>query len=179
MLRLRRFRRTGPHFTGKRYGILSALPTYDLAYADDASGIPVLSALDAYLLGLRAPRPPRDRGARAHARHPLLRRRHRDPAGAHARGALAEVEASARDEIIAAKAAIDRAYALLLSEPQILVAWAAAADEPEIIGDPTLVTSADAPQRVLAFGTWLEPDKAQRHGARGRCAARPRRKLRA
>ena len=74
---------------------------------------------------------------------------------------LAEVEAAARDETIAAKAAIDRAYGLLLSEPQILVAWAAAADEPEIIGDPTLVTSGDAPHRVLAFGTWLEPDTAR------------------
>ena len=73
---------------------------------------------------------------------------------------LAEVDASARDESIASKAAIDRAYALLLSEPQILVAWAAAADEPEIIGDPALVTASDTPHRVLAFGTWLEPGKA-------------------
>ncbi len=55
---------------------------------------------------------------------------------------LAEVEAAARDETVASKAAIDRAHALLLSEPQILVAWSAAADEPEIIGDPTLVTPA-------------------------------------
>ena len=70
------------------------------------------------------------------------------------------LEASARDESAASKAAIDRAYALLLSEPQILVAWAAARDEPEIIGDPTLVTAADTPQRVLAFGTWLEPETA-------------------
>jgi signal transduction histidine kinase len=77
------------------------------------------------------------------------------------RGRLAAVEASARDETMAAKAAVDRAYALLLSEPQILVAWTAAADEPEIIGDPTLVTSAEAPHRVLAFGTWLEPDAAR------------------
>ena len=76
------------------------------------------------------------------------------------RGRLAEVEASARDESAASKAAIDRAYALLLSEQQILVAWAAGADEPEIIGDPTLVTAADTPQRVLAFGTWLEPETA-------------------
>src|SRR5215510_12640658 len=73
---------------------------------------------------------------------------------------LTEVEASARDEALASKAAIDRAYALLLSEQQVLVAWFAAADEPEIIGDPTLVTTADAPHRVLAFGTWLEPAAA-------------------
>src|SRR6516165_2109162 len=57
---------------------------------------------------------------------------------------LAEVEAGARDEAVASKAAVDRAYALFLSEPQILVAWPAAADEPEIIGDPTLVSPADA-----------------------------------
>jgi signal transduction histidine kinase len=75
---------------------------------------------------------------------------------------LAETEVSARDEIIAAKAESDRVYALLRSEPQIMVAWAAAAgDEPEIIGDTTLVTGADAPHRVLAFGTWLEPEQAQ------------------
>src|SRR5712664_3588867 len=40
---------------------------------------------------------------------------------------LAEVEAAARDEAVASKAAVDRAYALFLSEPQILVAWHAAA----------------------------------------------------
>src|SRR5262245_15151800 len=72
---------------------------------------------------------------------------------------LAEVEAAARDEAVASKAAIDRAYALFLSEPQILVAWPAAADEPEIIGDPTLVSPADA--SVLAFATWLEADAAR------------------
>src|SRR5262247_3047885 len=72
---------------------------------------------------------------------------------------LAEVEAAARDEAVASKAAIDRAYALFLSEPQILVAWPAAADEPEIIGDPTLVSPADA--SVLAFATWLEADAAE------------------
>jgi signal transduction histidine kinase len=72
---------------------------------------------------------------------------------------LAAVETTARDEALAAKAAIDRAYALLLSEPQILVAWPAAADEPEIIGDPGLVTAAHA--GVLEFGAWLEPDAAR------------------
>ena len=160
LLRLTRFRRTGPHFAGKRYGILSALPTYDFAYADDASGIPVLSALNAFFSAF------------------ALLDRH-EIAGlaltlgilcfavvtaillVRTRARLAEVEASAHDETVASKAAIDRAYALLLSEPQILVAWAAAADEAEIIGDPTLVTTADAPHRVLAFGTWLDPDAAR------------------
>src|SRR5215471_8816280 len=72
---------------------------------------------------------------------------------------LAEIAAAARDEALASKAAIDRAYALLLSEPQILVAWPAAADEPEIIGDPELVATAGA--SVLDFGAWLEPDAAR------------------
>jgi signal transduction histidine kinase len=75
---------------------------------------------------------------------------------------LAAVEAAARDEALAAKAAIDRAYALLLSEPQILVAWPAATDEPEIIGDPGFVTAAHA--GVLEFGVWLEPDAARDMG---------------
>jgi len=54
---------------------------------------------------------------------------------------LSELESAARDETMATKAAIDRAYALLLCEPQILVIWAAAGDPPEIIGDPALVTA--------------------------------------
>jgi signal transduction histidine kinase len=74
---------------------------------------------------------------------------------------LAASEAAAHDETIALKAEVDRVNALLRSEPQILIAWTAAADDPEIIGDPTLVAGADAPHRVLAFGTWLEPDQAQ------------------
>ena len=73
---------------------------------------------------------------------------------------LAELETAARDEGIASRAAIDRAYGLLLSEPQLLVAWAAAGDEAEIIGDPALVAGADAPQHVLALDAWLEPDAA-------------------
>ena len=74
---------------------------------------------------------------------------------------LDDTEAAARDESIAARASVDRAYALLLSEPQILIDWAAASDDPEIIGDPSLITGPDTPHRVLAFGTWLEPDKAR------------------
>ena len=76
------------------------------------------------------------------------------------RARLAETEAAARDESVTSKAAVDRAYALLLAEPQILIAWAAASDDPEIIGDPALVTGPDEPHRVLAFGVWLGADKA-------------------
>src|SRR5581483_5684960 len=67
------------------------------------------------------------------------------------RARLAETEALARDERLAARASVDRAYALLLAEPQILIAWAAGSNEPEIIGDPALVTGQDEPHRVLAF----------------------------
>ena len=74
---------------------------------------------------------------------------------------LAASEAAAHDETIALKAEVDRANALLRSEPQVLIAWAAVADEPEIIGDPAPITGADAADDLLAFGTWLEPDKAQ------------------
>src|SRR5204863_9669075 len=49
------------------------------------------------------------------------------------RARLAQTEAAAHGESIAAKAAIDRFKALILAEPQVLIAWAAAADEPEVI----------------------------------------------
>jgi signal transduction histidine kinase len=78
-----------------------------------------------------------------------------------ARMRAAAAEADLRDEIAALKAERDRVFALLLSEPQILVSWAASGGEPDILGDTTLVTAAAFPQRVLAFGSWLEPDKAQ------------------
>jgi signal transduction histidine kinase len=78
----------------------------------------------------------------------------------HTRARLAEVECAARDESLASKAALDRAYALLLCEPQMLVVWTAAAEEPEILGDQSLLAGEDAPQRLLAFETWLGPDGA-------------------
>jgi signal transduction histidine kinase len=73
---------------------------------------------------------------------------------------LAAAAAAAHDQAIAARSAIDRAYALLLSEPQILIAWPTTAEEPEIIGDPTLLV-ADSTNEVLSFGTWLPPEGAQ------------------
>jgi len=76
------------------------------------------------------------------------------------RARAARREAAARDEIVDLKVQNDRASALLHSEPQVIVAWAAAADSPDIIGDPTLVAPANAPHRVLAFGTWLDAEQA-------------------
>ncbi|HWV53913.1 ATP-binding protein [Pseudorhodoplanes sp.] len=73
----------------------------------------------------------------------------------------AAFEAEARREINALTGEVDRVNALLQSEPQIVVAWAAGSDEPDITGDVTIVTQATMPQRVLAFGSWLAADQAQ------------------
>ena len=73
----------------------------------------------------------------------------------------AATEIASRDEIGKLTAEIDRVNALLLSEPQIVVAWAAGSDEPDIVGDVTIVTLSTMPQRVLAFGSWLPPEQAQ------------------
>ena len=58
----------------------------------------------------------------------------------------------------------DRLRTLLFAEPQILIAWAAGENRPQISGDTSLLISADAaqssPQRILAFGTWLPPEPA-------------------
>jgi signal transduction histidine kinase len=69
------------------------------------------------------------------------------------------LEASSHDEIAALRADLDRANALLASEPQVMVDWPAASDEPSIEGDPAVVGVA-APHRVLAFGSWLDAGKA-------------------
>jgi signal transduction histidine kinase len=72
-----------------------------------------------------------------------------------ARARAARLEAWSRDEIAALRSDLDRANALLLTEPQIMVEWPAASDEPSIEGDPSIIGVAAA-HRVLAFGTWLE-----------------------
>src|SRR5712671_469048 len=74
---------------------------------------------------------------------------------------LADAKIAARDMIAAAKAESDHANALLRAEPHIRVAWSTTSDNPEIIGDPTLVTSPDAPDRALEFASWLDPERAQ------------------
>jgi signal transduction histidine kinase len=78
------------------------------------------------------------------------------------RKAAATMETAAQDESMALRAEIDRLKTLLLSEPQVLVAWAAGTDKPEIFGDTGIVVSGAVPERVLAFGSWLAPATAQR-----------------
>ena len=83
---------------------------------------------------------------------------------------LSRLETSSHDEIAALRSDLDRANALLLSEPQVMVDWPAASDEPTIEGDPAIV-GASAPHRVLAFGSWLDPPGPPRWSRRSRPCA--------
>jgi signal transduction histidine kinase len=65
-------------------------------------------------------------------------------------------------DLAEARAKLDRASVFLSAEPQIVVAWGGASNEPEIAGELSLVTDAPAPRRVLGFGSWLAPDLAKR-----------------
>ncbi|HEY7228739.1 MAG TPA: PAS-domain containing protein [Pseudolabrys sp.] len=71
-------------------------------------------------------------------------------------------ELEARDEVAALRADVDRLKVLLLSEPQVLVMWAAASEQPDIIGDTSLLAPGGMREQVLAFGTWLEASAARR-----------------
>jgi signal transduction histidine kinase len=77
------------------------------------------------------------------------------------RAQAALADAAAKAEIAVLKTGLDRAVTMLLTEPQVLVIWGAGDEEPEILGDITLVTPVPLPRRALAFGTWLAPDKAR------------------
>jgi len=71
-------------------------------------------------------------------------------------------KAAAVDKAATLHTEIERLKTLLLSEPQVLVGWPAGSDQAEIFGDTSLVVPSAAPERVLAFGSWLEPTAAQR-----------------
>jgi len=57
---------------------------------------------------------------------------------------------------------LDRAETFLAAEPHVTIAWGLSANEPEIEGDPELVSDTPVLRRVLGFGSWLPPDQAQR-----------------
>src|SRR6478752_10133950 len=69
-------------------------------------------------------------------------------------------EARLRADIQDLQFQADRFRALLFAEPQILISWAAGDNRPQISGDTSLLLPQDAPQRILAFGTWLPPEPA-------------------
>jgi signal transduction histidine kinase len=72
----------------------------------------------------------------------------------------ANKEVQLRAEIQALQNEADRYRALLFAEPQILIAWPAGDDHPQISGDVSLLTAQKSPQRILAFGSWLPPAPA-------------------
>ena len=74
----------------------------------------------------------------------------------------ARVGAVSSHEAATLKAEIDRLKALLLAQPQVLIEWPAASDQPTILGDTAMILPSALPERVLAFGTWLEAPAAQR-----------------
>ena len=78
-----------------------------------------------------------------------------------ARRRLAEARAKAADDLVAAKAKADRLNMLLHAERRILVVWEPAADEPDIIGDPALITRRETANDLLDFGNWLDPANAR------------------
>src|SRR5205085_691345 len=72
----------------------------------------------------------------------------------------AERLAACHQEINELREERDRANALLLAEPQVVVVWPAGADEPDISGDVSILLRTPLPRRALAFGSWLAPDQA-------------------
>jgi len=77
------------------------------------------------------------------------------------RRSAGEAALARRDEVNALQAERDRLKALLMAEPQVLVAWSAGTDAPDILGDTGVIVPGAAQQRVLAFGAWLEAGEAQ------------------
>jgi signal transduction histidine kinase len=77
------------------------------------------------------------------------------------RARAAQTESIARDEMTALRAETDRMRTLLMSEPQVLVAWSTAGEKPEIIGDTSAILPGAPADNLLAFGSWLEPSVAQ------------------
>jgi signal transduction histidine kinase len=71
----------------------------------------------------------------------------------------ARLQAVARHETAALRDEADRAKALLFSEPQVVIDWPAAADEPSIEGD-TAALGLPGGQDLLVFDHWLESGKA-------------------
>ncbi len=78
----------------------------------------------------------------------------------HARVRAAKNEAELLVDIGQLQIQADRYRALLFAEPQILIAWAAGDNRPQISGDVSLLAPPESPQRILAFGTWLPPEPA-------------------
>jgi signal transduction histidine kinase/PAS domain-containing protein len=55
---------------------------------------------------------------------------------------------------------LDRAEAELAADDRITVTWSAGAAEPVVVGDPKRVAALTHGRRLLAFGSWLDPQAA-------------------
>lgn len=55
---------------------------------------------------------------------------------------------------------LDRARAILSSDAQVIVSWAAGAEQADLIGDVPALIGEQHAATLLAFGTWLAPDPA-------------------
>ncbi len=77
------------------------------------------------------------------------------------RARAARDAAAVRNENAALRGELDRVNALLMSEPQVLIAWPADDGAPDVLGDTALIGPGATAQRVLAFETWLAPRRAQ------------------
>jgi signal transduction histidine kinase len=69
-------------------------------------------------------------------------------------------ETGLRGDIQRLQSEADRYRSLLFAEPQVLIAWPAGEDRPQISGDVSSLTGQELPQRILAFGTWLPSGQA-------------------
>jgi signal transduction histidine kinase len=75
----------------------------------------------------------------------------------------AQTELQLRDKIHLLQQEADRNNSVLMSEPQIVVAWRAGDDIPQVAGDTSLlISNGGPPQRILAFGSWLAPEPSLR-----------------
>jgi signal transduction histidine kinase len=70
-------------------------------------------------------------------------------------------EAELAAELSGVRARLDRAQVFLAAEPQVVVAWGTANDEPDVEGDTSLLSDSPLGRRVLGFGSWLAPHPAQ------------------
>jgi signal transduction histidine kinase len=68
--------------------------------------------------------------------------------------------AAAEAEIALLRGEAERALALLLAEPQVIVVWSNSASDPTIIGDTSPLTGTQPTRRLLAFGSWLDAGQA-------------------
>ncbi|MGH6682004.1 MAG: two-component sensor histidine kinase, partial [Bradyrhizobium sp.] len=76
------------------------------------------------------------------------------------RNAAARIEARLKSRIRDLQVEADSYRALLFTEPQIIISWAAGDNRPQISGDIALLAGEDPLQRILAFGAWLPPEPA-------------------